>query len=111
MHLFEPWHLIVVAVFALLFLGPQKLPELMRSIGKGLGEFQKHVNEGKAALSSAMNEVQHESAAESASSLAPASEPPVEPHEAKMANAESESPTPAPAPRKRSKAPKGTTAA
>ena len=33
--------LLVVFVFALLFIGPKKLPELARGLGKGIREFQK----------------------------------------------------------------------
>lgn len=32
--LLQPWHLILIAIVALIFFGPRKLPEL----GKGLGE-------------------------------------------------------------------------
>ena len=33
--------LIIILVIALLVIGPQKLPDLARSLGKGLGEFKK----------------------------------------------------------------------
>jgi sec-independent protein translocase protein TatA len=33
--------LIIILVIALLVIGPQKLPELARSLGKGLAEFKK----------------------------------------------------------------------
>ena len=33
--------LLIIFVFALLFIGPKKLPELAKSLGKGLKEFQK----------------------------------------------------------------------
>lgn len=37
--------LIVIFVIALIFFGPKKLPELGKSIGKGLAEFKKASNE------------------------------------------------------------------
>ncbi len=32
--------LLIICVFALIFIGPKKLPELAKSLGKGLREFQ-----------------------------------------------------------------------
>jgi sec-independent protein translocase protein TatA len=39
---FQPWHLLVVLVVALLLFGPRKLPEL----GKGLGEAMRGFKDG-----------------------------------------------------------------
>lgn len=33
--------ILIILVFALLFIGPKKLPELARGLGRGLREFQK----------------------------------------------------------------------
>ncbi|ACD95006.1 twin-arginine translocase TatA/TatE family subunit [Trichlorobacter lovleyi] len=33
--------LVIIMVLALIVIGPQKLPELAKSLGKGLGEFKK----------------------------------------------------------------------
>jgi sec-independent protein translocase protein TatA len=38
--------LIILGVIVLMF-GGAKIPELMRGVGKGLGEFKKGVSEGK----------------------------------------------------------------
>ena len=42
--------LILILVVALVVLGPKKLPELARSIGKGLAEFKKSAEELKGNL-------------------------------------------------------------
>ncbi len=39
--------LVVIFIVALLIFGPRKLPELGRSLGKGLGEFKRATNELK----------------------------------------------------------------
>jgi sec-independent protein translocase protein TatA len=44
-----PAELLIIGVFALLFIGPKKLPELARGLGKSLREFQR-----------AKNDLQHE---------------------------------------------------
>ena len=40
--LFQPWHLVIVFIIAVLLFGPKKLPEL----GKGLGEGIRALKEG-----------------------------------------------------------------
>jgi sec-independent protein translocase protein TatA len=42
--------LVIIVVLALLLFGGRKIPELMRGLGKGLGEFQKGLEEGKAEM-------------------------------------------------------------
>ena len=39
--------LIVILVIALIVIGPQKLPDLARSLGKGLGEFRRATEDFK----------------------------------------------------------------
>ncbi len=39
-----PLELIVILVIALIVLGPKKLPEVGRSIGKGMREFKESLN-------------------------------------------------------------------
>ena len=41
-----PMELIVVLVLALLILGPKKLPDMGRSVGKGMREFKNAVTGG-----------------------------------------------------------------
>jgi sec-independent protein translocase protein TatB len=55
--------LILILAIALIFLGPKRLPELARSLGKGLNEFRRAASDIKSSLdmeedlSSAMEEV------------------------------------------------------
>jgi sec-independent protein translocase protein TatA len=42
MELFQPWHLLIVALIAVIFFGGKRLPEL----GKGLGEGWKGFKDG-----------------------------------------------------------------
>ncbi len=42
-----PWELILVLVIALIIFGPGKLPEVARSVGKGINEFKRATNEVK----------------------------------------------------------------
>ena len=43
---FQPIHLIIILVIVVLLFGGSKIPELMRGVGKGMGEFKKGVREG-----------------------------------------------------------------
>jgi TatA/E family protein of Tat protein translocase len=45
----NPVHLLFIAVVALVVLGPRRLPELARALGKGVREFREAVGEGAAA--------------------------------------------------------------
>ncbi len=42
--------LIIIFVIALIIIGPKKLPDLARALGKGMAEFRKATNEVKANL-------------------------------------------------------------
>jgi sec-independent protein translocase protein TatA len=44
----NPIHLLFLAVVALLVLGPKRLPEVARSLGKGIREFREAMNVGAA---------------------------------------------------------------
>jgi sec-independent protein translocase protein TatA len=45
--------ILIIAVFLLIFIGPKKLPELARGLGKGIREFQSASNELKNQVMSA----------------------------------------------------------
>ena len=42
--------LVIILIVALIVIGPQKLPELMRSLGKGIAEFRQMGNDVKNTL-------------------------------------------------------------
>ncbi len=42
----QPTHWLIIAVVALLFFAPQRLPELVKSLGKTVKEFRAGVREG-----------------------------------------------------------------
>ena len=43
--LFQPMHMIVILVIALVIFGPGKLPELGKGLGKSIREFKKAISE------------------------------------------------------------------
>jgi sec-independent protein translocase protein TatA len=43
--LFQPPHLIIIMVIALIIFGPSKLSEMGGSLGKGIRDFKKSMNE------------------------------------------------------------------
>jgi sec-independent protein translocase protein TatA len=45
----NPVHLLFIAVIALIVLGPKRLPELARAIGKATHEFRESLNHGASA--------------------------------------------------------------
>ena len=49
--------LIVIFVIALLVVGPKKLPELARALGRGFGEFKRATNEIRQTLDAEMNQI------------------------------------------------------
>ncbi len=50
--------LIVIFIVALLVFGPKKLPELGRTLGKGIAEFKKIVGEFKGQITSEIDDIQ-----------------------------------------------------
>ena len=52
--------LIIIAVIALVVIGPQKFPEMLRSLGRGLAELKRASNEIKTTVQSEMDKVVEE---------------------------------------------------
>mgnify|MGYP001182443049 CR=1 FL=1 len=50
------WEVVVVCVLALLLFGPRKLPELARTIGRGMRELRKAGNEVREQITKPFNE-------------------------------------------------------
>jgi TatA/E family protein of Tat protein translocase len=44
----SPVHLLFLGAVALIVLGPKRLPELARALGKGMREFREAIGEGSA---------------------------------------------------------------
>ena len=64
--LFQPMHLLVIAVVALFMFGPSKLPEIGKALGKTLRELREGINDGQA--TTAANPAQSTTASSGASS-------------------------------------------
>jgi len=65
--------LILIFIVALLVLGPKKLPELGRAIGKGISEFRKATSDLKTTLEKEMTQEDSNSASGSPSDAPPVS--------------------------------------
>lgn len=52
-----PAELLIIGVFALLFIGPKKLPELARGLGKSLREFQRAKDDFQSEIDKEVNEI------------------------------------------------------
>jgi sec-independent protein translocase protein TatA len=69
--IFQPTHLLFILVIALLVLGPKRLPEVGRSLGRGIRDFRQAMSfEDRDAVEPAVTETQT-----TAESTPPASEP------------------------------------
>ncbi len=53
--------LIIIFIIALIVFGPRKLPDLGKSLGRGLAEFRKASNELKSTLEEEVRAVEYES--------------------------------------------------
>ncbi len=51
----QPWHLIAIAIVALLIFGPRRLPEIGRNIGKAINEFRQGAREMTDSLKEEVN--------------------------------------------------------
>ncbi len=49
--IFQPMHLLVILLVALLVFGPKKLPELGKGLGEAISGFKKAIHEGEQAAS------------------------------------------------------------
>lgn len=58
--------LIIIVVIILILFGGTKIPQLMRGVGKGVGELQKGLEEGKRSFQQAATAEQEESASKAA---------------------------------------------
>jgi sec-independent protein translocase protein TatA len=88
--------IIIILVIALLVFGPKKLPELAKSLGKGMAEFKKATDEFKSSIENDVrvdldqDETYNPEAASSAETLATSEPPPpdsVEPSSAQTSSA------------------------
>lgn len=55
---FGTQEMIIVVVLVLLLFGGTKIPQLMRGVGRGVGELQKGLDEGKRALTNPIDDDQ-----------------------------------------------------
>lgn len=53
--------LLIICIVALIVIGPKKLPEMMRSLGKGLAEFKRVGNDVKSTLDQEVSRAEAES--------------------------------------------------
>ncbi len=49
----------IILIVILVLFGGKKIPELMRGVGKGVGELQKGIEEGKRGVEEARREAEH----------------------------------------------------
>ena len=52
--------LLIICIVALIVIGPKKLPEMLRSLGKGLAEFKRVGNDVKSTLDEEVNRAESE---------------------------------------------------
>ena len=67
--------MIIIAVVALIFFGPRKLPELGRSLGKSLSEFKRASNDLRSSLDEEIRQEERRTPTPAVSSTDPANLP------------------------------------
>lgn len=50
MGLIDPSHLLIIAIVALIVIGPRRLPEVARALGRAMHEFREAMSEGLAGV-------------------------------------------------------------
>ncbi len=73
-----PQEILIVLVIALIVLGPTKLPEMARSLGKGVKEFKEGINDDDTVDVSADEEDEEEPVSARVHELPPADLPPAD---------------------------------
>jgi len=56
MNLFEPTHILILAIVVLVLFGAKKIPEFMRGVGQGVGELQKGLSEAKRTINTGLDD-------------------------------------------------------
>ncbi len=64
-----PWELALILLVALIVVGPGKLPEVAKSIGKGINEFKKVTSGYKKELQDAMDDIETPTKSNSGASM------------------------------------------
>lgn len=59
--IFQPMHLLVILVIAMLVFGPKKLADLGKGLGQGIKEFKNAINDSNQQTTSTTSSVQKES--------------------------------------------------
>lgn len=59
--IFQPMHLLVILVIAMLVFGPKKLADLGKGLGQGIKEFKNAVNDSNQPTASTTSSVQKDS--------------------------------------------------
>lgn len=74
-----PLEVLLVAVIALIVFGPQRLPEIARSVGKAVAEFRRQASDLREEFSAGLDADEVEDEQDEPPEEPPSDEPPVEP--------------------------------